>query len=151
MQHTHMIDEAIAMYGERVASGLIEDGAKLTDMQVAGSEIFRQAARDYACMYEGENPFMLDMRSNLERGRSRSLAQVRGIINCLLAEARAEQREQERALEAERKSITKSQIIDIHTVVRTLGWDDAEYRDVLQGRYGVDTCKALCEAQAAEF
>jgi hypothetical protein len=148
MQHTHNIDTVLQVYSEFVERGEILNGEKLTDEMVNRYiEVLRSGAREYAESYEGENTFMLDMKMNAARGWSLSLAQVRGIVNCLVADARMERVQVER----ERRPITRTQIIDIHTIVRTLGWDDAEYRDVLLARYNVDTSKALTEVQAAEF
>jgi hypothetical protein len=148
MQHTHNIDTVLQVYTEIVERGEIVNGEKLTDEMVSRYiGVLRSGAREYAESYGGENTFMLDMRTNAARGWSLSLAQVRGIVNCLVADARME------ATKAalEKRPITRSQIIDIHTIVRTLGWDDAEYRDVLLARYACDTSKALSEVQAAEF
>jgi hypothetical protein len=148
MQHTHNIDTVLKVYNEFVERGEIVNGGKLTDEMVNRYiGVLRSGAREYAELYEGENTFMLDMRTNAARGWSLSLAQVRGIVNCLVADARMERV----AVERERRGITRSQVIDVHTIVRTLGWDDAEYRDVLLARFNCDTSKALTEAQAAEF
>ena len=48
-------------------------------------------------------------------------------------------------------SIAPSQIKAIHTTIHKLGLDDDAYRNILETRYGVDSCKRLTWRQAEEL
>jgi len=48
-------------------------------------------------------------------------------------------------------SIAPSQIKAIHATVHKLGLDDDAYRNILETRYGVDSCKRLTWRQAEEL
>ena len=47
--------------------------------------------------------------------------------------------------------ISPRQIKAVHAIKGKLGMDDDAYRDILQSRFGVDSCKALTWQQAEEL
>lgn len=49
------------------------------------------------------------------------------------------------------RPITPAQVKAIHVALSRNGIDDAAYRALLKGRYGVESCKALTRRQASEL
>lgn len=69
------------------------NGAKFTDADVTlelGAE-----AISYAKTYTGDFPYLVDMYTNLSKGKVLSVPQIRGILNCLRAQILASQKAQD--------------------------------------------------------
>lgn len=96
MQHTATIDKAIQMIDGLAAVGQLTADGKVTDQIVdkLWADLF-PAAQDYVFNYRGSLSFIQDLQ---RRGfAKRSVGQVRGVMNCVLAECRRERSKAEEA------------------------------------------------------
>jgi hypothetical protein len=60
---------------------------RVTDAEVIARKDWMRAACEYAEKYTGDFSFMIDMRTAMKRNGGLSVAQMRGTLNCMRAEA----------------------------------------------------------------
>lgn len=86
-------------YRQEVINRALANGIKVTDTHVEQSNTLREVALDFVRTYRGKNSFVQDIAVGLDQYGSLTVAQMRGALNVMIAEARSAQSEATRKLE----------------------------------------------------